>query len=456
MIMRPLLTGRYGAQLRAASLLLALISVRPLLAQSGYQSQTMMGWYQPSSHAVDSFNSVSLLEGAHNSSAYGYGYGYGYPYMLAQAPQTQPPQTQAPAAPAPQGQPAATPTTRQDDLLSLLGSASKSPMHGTFFSTQTFTFANPYLKIYADGEFPVFGRVEIAENNSAMPDDRVFFIYNHFNNASQTEVVDGAAGAAEARSINVDRYTVGFEKTLCGGRSSVELRLPLFGMPDSVFASGLSTTGMSLGNLTIISKMLVYESYTTAVAVGMGTSLPTGDDVTFLFGQDRFRIRNDAVHLAPYIAFLSAPSGPWFTQGALQVDIPTAGNRVDVREVPPGAGNVDLGKLNEQALVFVDFSTGYWWYRNPASMGITAVSSALELHYIGSLQDADTIADTALSTDFVFGNARNQFDVVHLTVGLDIELQNRLDLRVAGVFPLTNGDNRFFDSELRASINRRF
>ncbi len=80
----------------------------------------------------------------------------------------------------------------------------------------------------------------------------------------------------------------------------------------------------------------------------------------------------------------------------------------------------------------------------------------MELHYVGALQDADTIADTALSTDFVFGNDRNRFDVVNLTIGLDIELQNRLDLRVAGVIPLTSGDNRFFDSEVRASINRRF
>ena len=89
-------------------------------------------------------------------------------------------------------------------------------------------------------------------------------------------------------------------------------------------------------------------------------------------------------------------------------------------------------------------------------MGITAVSSALELHYVGALQDADTVAGTALSTDFVFGNDVNRFDVVNLTVGLDIELKNRLDLRVAGVVPLTDDDNRFFDSEVRASINYHF
>jgi hypothetical protein len=340
-------------------------------------------------------------------------------------------------------------------------------MHGQFFSSQTFAFCNPYLNVKAYGEVPVLGRLAIAENNSALPDDRVFFIYSHFNSALQASVADVGAGLVESRGINFDRYTVGFEKTFFCGRSSIELRMPMFGNPDSVFDTGFSTNGVGLGNLAIISKMLVYQSCTTAVAVGTGTGIPTGDDATFLLDQDMFRIRNDAVHVAPYIAFWSAPQcgwsgrrcGPsrWFNQGFLQVDVPIEGNRVDVREVTPWTGGFnDLGKLNEQALLFVDFSTGYWWYRNPASMGITAVSSALELHYVGALQDADTVAGTALSTDFVFGNDVNRFDVVNLTVGLDIELKNRLDLRVAGVVPLTDDDNRFFDSEVRASINYHF
>ena len=68
-------------------------------------------------------------------------------------------------------------------------------------------------------------RVKIAENNKALPEDRVFFMYNHFENALHNESNLGPTFVS--RDLEVDRYTFGLEKTLFDENWSVELRMPL-------------------------------------------------------------------------------------------------------------------------------------------------------------------------------------------------------------------------------------
>ena len=86
---------------------------------------------------------------------------------------------------------------------------------------------------------------------------------------------------------------------------------------------------------------------------------------------------------------------------------------------------------------------------------MTGLASILELHYTTALQDADVLSATTGGTSFRFGNLRNRFDVVNLTVGLHAEMARRTTFRVAGVFPLNTVD-RPFDSEVQVSVNRRF
>ena len=43
-----------------------------------------------------------------------------------------------------------------------------------------------------------------------------------------------------------------------------------------------------------------------------------------------------------------------------------------------------------------------------------------------------------------------------MTVGLHAELANNTLFRVRGVFPLSTGDNRAFDAEVLAQLERRF
>ena len=64
-------------------------------------------------------------------------------------------------------------------------------------------------------------RLNISENNSAMPTDRLYFSYRHFHNATPTRFFQ------YEQDFSVDRYTLGGEKTFWDGMMSFEVRVPL-------------------------------------------------------------------------------------------------------------------------------------------------------------------------------------------------------------------------------------
>ena len=64
-------------------------------------------------------------------------------------------------------------------------------------------------------------RLNISENNSPLPTDRVYFSYRHFHNASNLRFYQFE------ESFDVNRFTLGGERTFCDGMMSVEMRLPL-------------------------------------------------------------------------------------------------------------------------------------------------------------------------------------------------------------------------------------
>ena len=78
----------------------------------------------------------------------------------------------------------------------------------------------------------------VADNNSPVPADRVYFRYNHFADAlsvtgvsSQPPVlIPGTPPVTLAlpatKQYNTDQYTFGFEKTFFDKRASVEFRIP--------------------------------------------------------------------------------------------------------------------------------------------------------------------------------------------------------------------------------------
>ena len=163
-------------------------------------------------------------------------------------------------------------------------------------------------------------------------------------------------------------------------------------------------------------------------------SLPTGDDYEQTDGGVRqLLVKNDAVHLAPFIGLLARPSDNWFLQGFIQTNFDTKGDRVFS---PFGLE----GRIQNQNLMFVDVSVGRWLARRRLSGGGTLGIAALtELHYTRTMND----------TDFVFGitNPNQNMDILNITNGLHLQVQ-RYAIRVGASAPLRDGPEKLFDAEV--------
>lgn len=285
-------------------------------------------------------------------------------------------------------------------------------------------------------------RMKITENDKALPMDRVFFIYNHFQDALEADIT-----GLGVRSLPIDRYTIGLEKTFRDGLWSVELRMPFSSTPQVAGSNLIVGTG-EVGNLSVTLKRLLYVGENTAVGAGLAIDTPTGDDAMGQGINSSYRLANEAAHLAPFIGYVHAPNDRVFCEGFLQVDVATNDNRVTF-------GSSDLGELHDQTLFYVDLALGYWLYRNPYAPWLSGVATMVEYHYTTTLEDAHTVSGTDGFQLLQFGNMFNRLDISNVTVGLHTEL-GRTTVRVGGVFPLGGGSNRLYDAEVQVSINRFF
>ncbi|WP_254508390.1 hypothetical protein [Anatilimnocola floriformis] len=375
----------------------------------------------------------------------------------------------APAAPAMSTRGAAAAPSRSSARPAMNRLASAPDMFGDFFmSGGNLNFGRaqgvPGAETFGSFTVPSAGgsrRVKIAENNKAMPSDRLIFSYSHFENALQyteTPLANPAAGVT--RSVPIDRYTIGIEKMFLDGLWSCEVRMPFQGQFDFQSAAVVGDGGQ-VGNLAVILKRLLVEDEDFAVVVGMGIDVPTGSDFKFddrsttPLNPTRFTFHNDSLHLLPYTGFLFAgDERPYFINAFAQVDVATNGNRVEAGRVN-GPSRI-LGTYTEQNLMFLDLGSGWWLYRDGGGT-LTNLAALLEFHYTTSLQDTDAIAATVGGRPIDYRNNFNRFDIVNLTTGVQARLWDNTSVRVAGVFPLgSRDDQRFFDSELQVQINRQF
>ncbi len=285
-------------------------------------------------------------------------------------------------------------------------------------------------------------RFKIAENNSPIPVDRVFFNYNHFQDALQT--ASGSRG-------NLDRFTFGVEKTFFCGRCSAELRVPFASglNSDQSYALGSPLTGTEFGNISFALKGIVRQTKTTVLSVGLGMVFPTGDDGRVIDEDNEVltMVKNEAFHLQPFVGYLWTPGPCWFLEAFAQLDFDTNGNGV-VR--PAGANNSlqRVGVLQDQNLAMLDLTVGRWIYRNRKAKWIRGIAPMVELHYTSTIQDADFVG--------LVGNRYNRMDALNITGGLHFQVGARSQLRVAAVAPLRTGSDAFFPAEVSVQFNRRY
>ena len=289
--------------------------------------------------------------------------------------------------------------------------------------------------------------VKIGENNKGLPMDRVYFMYNGFQNALQTtrggQVVD----------VNVDRYTMGGEKTFYDGLASLDVRMPFVsgftgGNPDPL-AGGI--TSGNVGDVGLVLKGLLAADDYTSWTAGIAMTLPTASDVRGNVGPNNFRLDNRAVHVLPYVGWVSSPTDNWFFQSYLQADFAASGFRV----VQNGQRGGPV--LTEQNFLYLDTLAGRWLYVNDTARYLTGVAGLLELHYITSITDADMVPLAGQGFNGTLGNAANRVDYLNMTAGLQFQLGELAALRVCCVVPLKSAPlDRQFDSEVFVSFNRFF
>jgi len=312
---------------------------------------------------------------------------------------------------------------------------------------------------FAGGEasFPLAGgarRNKIAENNKALPMDRVYFMYNRYQDAL---LADTTVSGGPIREFAVEKFTVGVERTFFDGLCSIDVRMP-FTTDFGFFSPAFDVQGGNVGNLAVAIKRSFYQTDNTSVVAGLGLDLPTGSDVrgrVDLITNTAYTVHNEAVLIQPFVGVLSASDDGYFFHGFLQLDVPTNGNGIDYQNA---GSSGTIGPYNDQTLLEVDLAAGTWLHQDPRSR-VSGLAALAELHYTTALQDSDVVSanvdpggtDTILS----FGGATNRFNILNLAFGLDAEV-GLTNFRVGAVFPLLGGSNRMFDSEIQAQINRRY
>lgn len=283
------------------------------------------------------------------------------------------------------------------------------------------------------------GRMKVADGNSPLPQDRVYFRYGLFNG------VPIAPGG-----IDLDRFTPGFERAFYDDMLSLEMRFPLAATLDSSMVagpSGFSGHNVEFGNIGIYLKALFHASDQLAVSGGLGLTTPTADDINVRLPDNAplLRVENESVHLQPFLAGLYTPNDRFFAHGFLQLDIDPNGNSLLVNS---GSGLAPVGELNDSTFLFADLGVGYWLHQSSTSH-LTGIAPTVELHYNTSLQDADNITAGAIT----IGNFGDNVEALNLTVGATFAFGNSTHVTAGYVTPISDNPDLQFNSGFRILLD---
>jgi hypothetical protein len=358
------------------------------------------------------------------------------------------------------------------DLTSLLADA--PAMFGNLYHLGGYTGFS-----FADSELPLAGnsgRMSVADNNRALTQDRVYFAYNHFHNASRRIEINSLneEDGFRLRKESIDRFTLGAEKTFCDGLWSVELRMPFattprysssFVDPDESLDLRFGADPGNMGNLSVILKRMLWLGEAGSVVLGLGVETPTGSNLTTFgdFGDYRseYLVQNESVYLVPYLALLFAPQNGFFLQSFLQLSTPANGNPIHLAERdlndPIFVVSEKRGSLMPLTLFNLNVSAGRWLYRTHCPGGCTrrGVAAVLEYHHATALSDVDEV-DIFFAAPFTNDRSRFKDHVADFTVGLHAQLDTDLLARIGAAFPLLDSNRRIMDSEVIVQLERRF
>ena len=283
-------------------------------------------------------------------------------------------------------------------------------------------------------------RFKLSEGTSALPTDRWIFNYSFFNDV-------GPLG-------DVNRYTLGWEKTFDEGLKSMEVRVPFGSTVRSRQTLGTPLQhGSQIGNMAITYKTIIGATENRLTSAGLGVAVPTGQDGQLVSdsGADLVRVRNQAVHLLPFIGWLGQKDEKLSWQVFIQLDIDTGGNPIVVLD---SDGPKPAGRIRDANLLFVDVGLNYRWLEGRDAW-IQDISPFIEIHYSGTLEDAPSLDFTGVNGFQVDVDPQAaSFNVVNLSLGANLFTSNGLSIRPAVIVPLQQDfPDRQFDYEVGVQVN---
>lgn len=282
---------------------------------------------------------------------------------------------------------------------------------------------------------------KISDNQSPVPQDRVYFNFNYYNNMNYA--VDRQIGSPVS-GIQIYRYMLGFEKTFWSGWASFGLRDSIDTMSSSSAYPILNGSHTAMGDLTAYTKFVLYQGWddnngTSAfsgfgypaqvggrngglISGGLAVTMPTGPSS---FAGAPFSKGFRAVNLQPYLGYFFS-RGNFYLQGFESVNVPCDPNDV--------------------TMLFNDVGIGYYLFRNPEmDTFITAFAPTFETHVNIPLnhQGVYNINDPVGTST-----------VVDLTLGANVQFGRRTVLLLGAVTPVSGP--RPFAVEATALLNFYF
>ncbi len=273
---------------------------------------------------------------------------------------------------------------------------------------------------------------KIADNQSPMPEDRVFFTYNYFNNMhvispalangqtitqqitvnNLTTITNTVVPGSSVPRLDLNGEVIGFEKTLFDGRASVGMRLPLFQQQgDGSFSQ------QDFGDLGVFFNIAFYADPVSGnvLSGGMLVTAPTGPSIDTTIGNVH------STYLQPFVGY-RLNLADWYIQGFSSVATPTNSNDVTA--------------------MFNDVGIGYWLYRGAPNRLLSAIIPTFEAHVTTPLNHRN------------MNDPVNAPDELDLTAGVHLGFGRRSLLTLGVSTPVTGP--RPFNIEAIAQLNLAF
>lgn len=331
------------------------------------------------------------------------------------------------------------------------------------------------------------GRQKVADNMTLVPTNRIIFDYNYFHNIPFTQ-------STTQIPIQINRFTIGFEKTLLHGLASLEMRIPLavtINNQLSLFGEN-DIDKFRLGDITLITKYVLFERRNVIWTSGIGFSLPLAEDISIIdrtSGNDIVRWKNRTLHFMPYLAVSAVPNDRLFFNAVIQGDNAIIGDSTYIADFTQITSKrmISIGKTYDRSYIYTSLVIGYWlrrqeiWnnqnYNTYSFNGQTpnpiytnqpkykfpkipqysnwAMNFTAELHWTQSISKLRGIYYKQGNYLFDIGNDSSSYHSVDMTLGTRLLFNKKTSLGVGYTVPLS-GKDRKFDGELRATYNRYF